>query len=111
VTLRRMLAENTPVLLHFDEVHYAERAHYDRPIQVSLEAFRANSLANIELLSSLTEDQWRREGNQQKPWHLTVEDWLSEEVTHIHNRLMQILNAPAGGRVIADPEEGLKLER
>ena len=111
ISLRRMLAENTPVLVHLDEIHYAERLHYDRPVEVSLDAFRANSLANIELLGSLTEDQWRREGNQQKPWPLTVEGWLEDELLHVHNRLMQILNAPTGGRVIADPDEGLKLER
>ena len=78
VTLRRMLAENTPVLVHFDEVHAAERLHYNRHIEASLAAFRANSLANIELPRALTDEQWRREGNQQKPWSLTVEDWLAE---------------------------------
>jgi hypothetical protein len=99
------------VLVHFDEVHYAERLHYDRPIELALEVFQANSLANIELLQSLSEEQWRREGNQQKPWPLTVEGWLEDEVLHVHNRLMQIVNAPAGGRVITDPAEGLRLER
>ncbi|HEY7465228.1 MAG TPA: DinB family protein [Dehalococcoidia bacterium] len=111
ISLRRMLTENTPVLVPLDEVHYAERLHYDRPVEASLEAFRANSAANIELLKSLTEEQWRRQGNQQKPWPLTVEGWLEDEVLYIHNRLMQIMNAPTGGRVIADPEGGLKLER
>ncbi|HLG12381.1 MAG TPA: DinB family protein [Dehalococcoidia bacterium] len=111
ISLRRMLAENTPVLVPFDESHFAERLHYNRPVEASLDAFRANSFANIELLESLTEEQWRRAGNQQKPWPLTIEGWLEEEVLHIHNRLMQIVNAPAGGRVIADPDEGLKLSR
>jgi hypothetical protein len=104
--LRRMLAENTPVLVPWDPAHYVERLHYDRPIAVSLDAFRATATANIELLESLTEAQWRREGNQQKPWHLTVESWLADHVTEVHNRLMMLLNAPAGGRVIEDPKDG-----
>ena len=111
ISLRRMLAENTPVLVPLDENHYAERLHYDRPVEVSLDAFRANSVANVELLEAITNDQWRREGNQQKPWPLTIDGWLEDEVLHVHNRLMQIINAPTGGRVIADPAEGLRLER
>jgi len=36
-------------------------------------------------------------------WPLTVKSWLEDNVDHIHNRLMQILNAASGGHVIADP--------
>ena len=104
VNLRRMLVERTPVLIVWDPEHYAERLHYNRPIEVSLEAFNAVANANLELLRSLTDDQWRRDGNQQRPWTLTVEAWLDDHVTHLHNRLMQILNAPTGGRVISDHE-------
>jgi len=104
IRLRRMLAENRPVLVPWDGAHDAERLHYDRPVGVDLDAFKAAALSNIELLQVLTDEQWRREGNQQKPWSLTVESWLEENVTHVHDHLMQILNAPSGGRVIADPD-------
>ena len=103
IRMRRMLAENTPVLPHWDPAHYAERLHYDRPIDVSLEAFRAMALSNVELMERLTEDQWRREGNQQKPWKLTVEGWMEENLAHVHECLLAIMNAHTGGRVIPDP--------
>jgi hypothetical protein len=104
IRLRRVLAENTPVLVPWDEHHYAERLHYERPISASLEAFRANSLLNLDVLKYLTEDQWHRQGNQQKPWPLTVEGWLEDEVLHVQTCLMHILNAPTGGRVIPDSD-------
>jgi hypothetical protein len=104
IRLRRMLAENRPVLVPWDGAHDDERLHYNRPILVDLEAFKATALSNIELLHALTDEQWRREGNQQKPWSLTVESWLEENVTHVHDHLMQILNAPSGGRAIPDPD-------
>ncbi len=107
--LRRILAENTPVLHHWDERLYSERLHYERPIQHSLELFRAGALSNVDLLRSLTNDQWKRGGNIQKPWTLSVEDWLEENVLQVHNRLMDVINAPHGGRVIPDPRGELDL--
>jgi len=102
--LRRMLAENTPVLDHWDESRFSEHLHYDLPIDAPLASFRANAEANIELLKVLSEREWRREGNQQRSWPLTVEGWLEDNVAHIRNRLMQILNATSGGQVLPDPD-------
>lgn len=103
LSLRRMLVDNTPVLLHWDDERYAQRLNYDRPVKLSLELIRTLAEANIELLSLLDDSEWKREGNQQKPWTLTVETWLEEKVRNTHDALMQILNAPSGGRAIPDP--------
>jgi len=62
-----------------------------------------NSLYNIELLQALSDSEWQRQGNQQRMWPLAVESWLEDNVDHIRNRLMQILNSTGGGQVIADP--------
>jgi len=101
VRLRRMIAENTPVLQHWDEDRYAQRLHYDRPIGLSLEAFGATSRVNCELLERLSDQEWKREGNQERPWPLSVDSWLEERVEHIHKSLMQVLNAV--GSVGVDP--------
>jgi len=53
--LRRMLAENTPMLEHWDETQYSKHLHYDLPIEASLASFRANARANIELHSALSD--------------------------------------------------------
>lgn len=105
IRLRRMLVENTPVLIHWDEDRYKERLHYNRPIAASLDSLRTNATSNIELLRLLSDEQWRREGNQQRPWTLTVGTWLDEKVTHLHNCLMEMINAPSGGRVLPDTDE------
>jgi hypothetical protein len=97
IRLRRMLAENTPVLQHWDETAYTERLHYDRPIAVALRAFEALAMANAELLETLSEQEWRREGNQEKPWPLSVDGWLEERVEHVQQRLVQVLNAVGSG--------------
>ncbi|HEY7268513.1 MAG TPA: hypothetical protein VH951_01680, partial [Dehalococcoidia bacterium] len=97
IRLRRMLAENTPVLQHWDEAAYVERLHYGRPVELSTEAFIALAMANAELLETLSEQEWRREGNQERPWPLSVDGWLEERVEAIYQRLMQILNAAGSG--------------
>ena len=102
VRLRLMLAEKTPVLGHWDAKLYAERLHYERPVERALASFSATAHDNLELLHSLSEDQWRRDGNIQKPWPLTVETWLEENVRRLHDQLMQMLNATSGGRAIPD---------
>jgi hypothetical protein len=103
VCLRRMLLENTPVLERWDPPPYViERLHYHRPIAASLAVFTACGNSNVDLLQTLSEDQWRRQGNVQRPWTISVENWLEENVVQLHNRLMQIINAPTGGRVIPD---------
>jgi hypothetical protein len=102
INLRRMLAENTPVLHHWDHERYAERLHYDRPVSASLAAFESLAHANLELLELLTEAQWRREAKDQRPWNITVDNWLDEKVRDLNNSFMEIINAPTGGRVIED---------
>ena len=109
VCLRRMLLENTPVLERWDPPPYVlERLHYHRPIHESLAVFTACGVSNVDLIKTLSEDQWRRQGNIQRPWTISFENWLEENVAQLHNRLMQIINAPTGGRVITDTEHDKK---
>jgi hypothetical protein len=104
VRLRRMLTENRPVLTPWDKAHYSERLHYARPIETAVALFRGAVEDDIELLRTLTDDQWKREGNQQKPWLLTVESWLEENVVRLRGHLLEVMNAHSGGRVIPDPD-------
>jgi hypothetical protein len=105
LNLRRLLLERTPVLSYWDGTHAPERLHYERSIESSLAAFQAVARASIDVLHSLTEEQWRRDGKLQHPWPFTVEDWLEAHVKRVHTGLMLFLNAQSGGRVIADPDD------
>src|SRR5262245_10205280 len=46
IRLRRLLAEDHPVIQGYDEPEYARRLRYDRPIASSIEVFRAVRVAS-----------------------------------------------------------------
>src|SRR3954468_22088105 len=62
IRLRRLLAEDGPLIQAYDEAEFARRLHYDRPVDLSLALFPAVRPANVELLGQLTEDGWARAG-------------------------------------------------
>lgn len=62
VRLRRLIAEDGPTILGYDEPEYARRLHYDRPIASSLAVLGAVRGASLELLEALTPDEWNRRG-------------------------------------------------
>jgi len=96
--LRRMLAENTPMLETWDETQYARHLHYELPITASLELITAICGSNIAILRALSGGEWQREGNQQRSWPLTVESWFEQTVTNLGVHVAEITAAktPAG---------------
>ena len=91
IRLRRLLAENYPVIQGYDEPEYARRLHYDRPIASSLEVFRAVRVASAELLDALGEDEWAREGTHSESGRYTMDDWLEIYAAHAHDHAAQML--------------------
>ena len=89
--LRRLLAEDHPIILGYDEEEYARRLHYDRPIASSLEVLRAVRAASAELLETLSEDEWAREGTHSESGRYTMDDWLEIYAAHAHDHAAQIL--------------------
>jgi hypothetical protein len=89
--LRRLLAEDHPIILGYDEEEYARRLHYDRPIASSLEVLRAVRAASAELLETLSEDEWAREGTHSESGRYSVDDWLEIYASHAHDHAAQIL--------------------
>ena len=63
IRLRRLIAEEQPVIAGYDEAEWARRLHYDdRPIGPSLDALAAARATTADLLDRLTADEWRRTG-------------------------------------------------
>ena len=50
IRLRRLIAEDDPVIAGYDEPEWARRLHYDRPIEPSLAVLRAVRAASLALL-------------------------------------------------------------
>ena len=90
--IRRLLAEDRPQILAYDQEDYAARFRYnDRPdIQPSLDALRGARATTAQLLRAMTEDDWRREGAHPEHPRYTAEDWLRIYAAHAHNHAAQI---------------------
>jgi hypothetical protein len=93
IRLRRLIAEDRPVIQGYDQEEFARRLYYDRPIRASLDAFRAARETTAEILEQLTETQWNREGTHSESGLYTVEHWLGIYAEHAHNHAGQIERA------------------
>ena len=96
VRLRRVIAEDEPVILGYDEPEYARRLHYERPIGTSLAVLRGVRAASLELLESLTPAEWERHGTHSESGPYAVDDWLRIYAAHSHDHAAQIRTARAG---------------
>jgi hypothetical protein len=95
IRLRRLLAEDKPVIQGYDQEEFARRLHYERPYETSLELFRYARLATAELLECLQPADWLREGTHSESGRYTMEDWLRIYADHAHKHARQIRAARA----------------
>jgi hypothetical protein len=95
IRLRRLLAEDRPLIGGYDEVEFARRLYYDRPIAASLEAVKAARRTTAEILERLSEAEWTREGTHSESGRYTVETWLEIYAAHAHDHAAQIRRARA----------------
>jgi hypothetical protein len=93
IRLRRLLAEDGPVLPAYDQDEFARRLHYERPVECSLAVFTAVRAANVELLACLTEDEWARSGVHSEDGPYSVEQWLEIYAAHGRDHADQIREA------------------
>jgi hypothetical protein len=98
IRLRRLIAEERPLIQGYDEMAFAERLYYDtRPIAASLDALKAARATSAEILERLTEDEWAREGTHSESGAYSVESWLEIYAAHAHDHADQILRALGKG--------------
>ncbi len=95
VRLRMLLAEDEAVIRAYDQKLYAGRLYYARPIQASLEAFRAVRRATAEILEQMTDAQWARQGTHSESGRYSPERWLEIYAPHAHTHAEQIRKARA----------------
>lgn len=91
IRLRRLLVEEYPVIVGYDQDAFAKRLRYEaRPIAPALEVFRAARASTVPLLQSLGDADWARAG-----WHTEAgaygpERWLEIYAEHAHRHAGQI---------------------
>jgi hypothetical protein len=96
IRLRRLVAEDDPVILGYDQDAFARRLHYDRPLGSSLQVLAAVRTASAELLDALDPDDWRRAGTHSESGAYSVEDWLRIYAVHAHDHADQARRAARG---------------
>ena len=90
IRLRRLIAEDGPVLQGYDEAAYARALTRDRPIGPSIEAMRWARESSAQILERLTEEEWKRAGTHSESGAYTVERWLEIYAAHGHDHAAQI---------------------
>ena len=90
IRLRRLIAEDNPVINGYDEVEFAKKLTTDRPIEPSLEAMRWARESTAQILERLSEEDWRRSGTHSESGSYSVEDWLTIYANHGHDHAKQI---------------------
>ena len=90
IRLRRLIAEERPRTDGYDEAEFARRLHYDRPIQASLDAFKAARATTADILERMTEGEWERQGTHSESGPYSVDRWLEIYAAHAHTHAEQI---------------------
>lgn len=90
IRLRRLIAEERPMIHGYNEVGFAEKLTSDRPIAPSLEAMRYARESTAQILERLSEADWRRTGTHTESGPYSVENWLSIYAAHGHDHAAQI---------------------
>jgi hypothetical protein len=92
IRLKRLLVEDHPLIQGYDQEAFAKSLNYnDRDIGPALDAFRSARANTAQLLDSMTDEDWKREGTHSETGSYTAEDWLTIYADHAHNHAAQIL--------------------
>ena len=98
VRFRLLVAEDRPAIKGYDQDRFADRLHYERSHEASLELFRAARASTAELMACLTEADWLREGTHSEVGRFGLDTWLRIYAPHAHRHADQIRVARAALR-------------
>ena len=90
VRFRLLVAEDRPAIKGYDQDRFADRLHYERSHEASLELFRAARASTAELMACLTEADWLREGTHSEVGRFGLDTWLRIYAPHAHRHADQI---------------------
>jgi hypothetical protein len=94
IRLRRLIAEDDPLIVGYDGDEFARRLHYeDRPIEPALEAIDGARSTTVQILDRLTDADWQRTGTHSEMGAYGVERWLEIYAAHCHEHADQIRRA------------------
>jgi hypothetical protein len=95
VRLRRLVAEDAPAIIGYDEERFALRNHYERPVASALAVVEAVRASSLELLEALTPEEWERAGSHSDSGRYSIDDWLRIYAAHPSEHAEQVRKAIA----------------
>src|SRR3979490_613048 len=100
IRLRRLLVEDHPLILGYDQDAYAARLNYNnREMIPALEAFRGARATAAQLFEFMSDEDWLREGTHSESGSYTTEDWLTIYAAHAPK------HAPPNRRLLEKPSQ------
>ena len=96
IRIRRLIAEDRPLIVGYDQEEFARRLYYQRPIEGSLAAFAGARSSTADFLEEFLESDWDRFGTHSEfPGPFTVIGWLEYYADHAHDHADQIRRSRA----------------
>ena len=94
IRLRRLIAEDAPLIAGYDGDEFARRLHYaDRPIEPALAAVAGARSTTAQILRGLSDAEWARTGTHTESGPYGVERWLEIYAVHCDEHADQIRQA------------------
>jgi hypothetical protein len=91
IRLRRLLAEDKPLIQGYDQEEYARRLRYqDRPMEPALQAFEAARATAAQLMDVMADADWQRAGTHSEMGAYSAERFLQVYSAHAHDHAAQI---------------------
>ena len=95
IRFRRIIIEDHPNIVGYDQDAFAAGLFYDRPIETSLLAFRGARASTVPIMRALSDEQWQRAGLHSETGEVTAESMLEYYAVHAHDHADQIRRARA----------------
>lgn len=97
IRLRRLIAEDDPLIVGYDEELWSKRLRYDRPIESAVAVVRAVRAASLELLLTVSEEDWAQaRGRHSESGDYDLDTWLRIYARHPRDHAEQITSAVNG---------------
>ena len=94
IRLRRLIAEEDPLIVGYDGDEFARRLHYgERAIEPALAAIAAARSTTAQILDGLSDAEWLRTGTHSEDGPYGVERWLEIYAEHAVKHAAQIRRA------------------
>jgi hypothetical protein len=101
IRLRKLIAEEHPLIQGYDEMEFSRRLHYrERSIDTSLAAVRAARESSASILDCLSDAEWGRSGTHSESGAYSVDTWLEVYAAHCHDHAEQIARAVSEFRAL-----------